>query len=321
MPKQDMPLEELYQYQGINPRPDDFDAFWDRALAEQRGTDPQPVCTPADFTCSFADCYDLYFTGVRGARVYAKLLKPKQMAGPAPVLLQFHGYSMNSGDWISLLPYVAQGFVVAAMDCRGQGGRSEDVGGTQGSTLRGHFIRGVDGPADDMLMRHVMLDTVQLARVLLEMPDTDEGRVVTTGRSQGGALSLVCAALEPRVCRVAAGVPFLTDYQRVWEMDAINAAYEEIVFYFRRFDPRHLHEKEFFTKLGYVDVQHLASRVRAKVQMQTGLMDLVCPPSSQFALYNKIVAPKELLLYPDYGHEQPAGAGDLVFAFLQQVQV
>ena len=32
MPLIDMPLEELKKYQGISPKPDDFDEYWDRAI-------------------------------------------------------------------------------------------------------------------------------------------------------------------------------------------------------------------------------------------------------------------------------------------------
>jgi len=32
---------------------------------------------------------------------------------------------------------------MAAMDCRGQGGSSEDSGGVKGNTLCGHIIRGL----------------------------------------------------------------------------------------------------------------------------------------------------------------------------------
>ena len=39
MPVFEMPLDELKAYQGTNPRPDDFDQYWDRALDEMRGTD------------------------------------------------------------------------------------------------------------------------------------------------------------------------------------------------------------------------------------------------------------------------------------------
>ena len=85
MPLVDMPLEKLRVYQGINPRPDDFDAFWDRGLAAQQATDPEVKLVPAPFQKSaLAECYDLYFTGVDGARIHAKYLRPKHLKGETP---------------------------------------------------------------------------------------------------------------------------------------------------------------------------------------------------------------------------------------------
>jgi cephalosporin-C deacetylase len=46
------------------------------------------------------------------------------------------------------------------------------------------------------------------------------------------------------------------------------------------------------------------------VLMSVGLMDTVCPPSTQFAAYNKITAKKQLAIYPDFGHENLPGATD-----------
>ncbi len=40
----------------------------------------------------------------------------------------------------------------------------------------------------------------------------------------GGALTIACAALEPRIKRAAPVFPFLCDYQRVWEMDQAKDA-------------------------------------------------------------------------------------------------
>ena len=102
-------------------------------------------------------------------------------------------------------------------------------------------------------------------------------------------------------------------------MDLDVAAYTELRDYFRAFDPRHEREDEIFTRLGYVDVQFLAPRLKAKALMITGLMDTVCPPSTQFAAYNKITAPKDVLIYPDFGHEDPPGAADAVFDFLAEL--
>ncbi len=315
MPLVDMPLEQLLRYQGRNPRPAEFDEFWDRALAEMRALDPQVEMVPYPLRASFAECFDLYFTGVGGARVHAKMLRPKSAPSPHPALVMFHGYGGNSGDWSGKLGYVAQGFSVAALNVRGQGGLSQDVGGTTGRTASGHFIRGVDDGPEKMLFRQVFLDCAQLAGIVMDMPDVDAGRVGALGGSQGGALTVACAALEPRINKAAATFPFLSDYKRVWEMDLAAGAYQEIRDYFRTFDPRHEREEEVWTRLGYVDIQHLAPRIRAEVLMPVGMMDTVCPPSTQFAAYNKITSPKSLLLYPDFGHEDLPGASDAVFGF------
>lgn len=319
MPLIDMPLEQLMLYQGRNPKPEDFDLYWDRALAEMRSVDPRVELVPCDVSARGVECFHLFFTGVEGARVHAKYLRPKFISEKHPALLFFHGYSGNSGDWFAHLGWVSQGFSVAAMDCRGQGGLSEDVGGVKGNTFRGHIIRGLDDSPDKLLFRAIFLDCAQLAGILMSMPEVDESRVGAVGASQGGGLALACAALEPRVRRVASTYPFLCDYQRVWEMDYAKAAYEELTTYFRLFDPRHEREREVFTKLGYIDVQHLAPRIKADVLMLTGLMDTVCPPSTQFAAYNKINSKKNVLIYPDFGHESLPQASDKILEFMSRL--
>ena len=319
MPVFEMPLGQLKRYKGRNPRPADFDRFWARALKEMRSTDPQVELVRSEFQTPFAECFELYFTGVRGARVHAKYLRPSNARKPHPAVLQFHGYSGSSGDWADKLNFVALGFSVAALDCRGQGGSSEDAGGVRGTTLRGHIIRGLDDGPDNLLFRHIFLDTAELARVVMDMPEVDAQRVGAMGGSQGGGLTLACAALEPRIRRAAPLYPFLCDYQRVWEMDLAANAYEELRAFFRQFDPRHEREADIFRRLGHIDVQHLAPRIRARVLMGVGLMDTVCPPSTQFAVYNKIKSPKEMVLYPDYGHEGLPGFADRAFQFLGQL--
>ena len=70
------------------------------------------------------------------------------------------------------------------------------------------------------------------------------------------------------------------------------------------------------TKLGYIDLQHLAPRIKAEILMFTGLMDTICPPSSQFAAYNKITSKKDVVIYPDFGHEGLPGESDRTFNVL-----
>ncbi len=315
----DMPLEKLQTYQGTNPRPADFDDYWDRALAEMHALDSKVELVPAAFKTNFADCFHLYFRGVGGARVHAKLLQPKQSNGRNPAVLLFHGYSGSAGDWSSKLGYVAQGYTVAALDCRGQSGLSEDVGTVKGMTLRGHIVRGLDDVPEKLYFRQVYLDTAQLARIVMEMPQVDADRVGATGGSQGGGLTLACVSLEPRVRRAAPVFPFLSDYQRTWEIDQAKDAYAELREFFRWFDPQHKRKDEIFTKLGYIDIQHLAPRIQSEVLMSVGFMDTVCPPSTQFAAYNKIKSKKSLLTYPDFSHEALPGNNDDIFGFLSEL--
>ena len=316
MPVLDMPLKELRDYRGINPRPADFDKYWETALKELDDIDLKPELIPADFQPSGADCFDLYFTGAHGARIYAKHLRPKNIKGKIPVVLLFHGYGDSSGAWWDKLAWVNAGAAVFALDVRGQGGRSEDAGGTIGTTMDGQIMRGID--EDDpqrLLYRDIFLDTVLLARIAFGMDFTDPARVWAHGGSQGGALTLACAALEPRISKIAPMYPFLSDYKRVWEMDLDLDAYREIKYYFRKFDPAHEREDEVFSRLGYIDVHNLAPRIKAETLMFTGLLDNICPPSTQFAIYNNLICKKRHIIYPDYTHEHPYQAMDEVFGF------
>ncbi len=318
MPALDKPLAELKEYRGINPRPGDFDEYWAKALKELDAVKPKVELVPVDILgdCN-AELFHLYFTGVGGARLHAKYLRPKNAAAKKhPAVIQFHGYGGNSGEWTEKLAYVNAGFSFISLDCRGQAGLSEDNASVIGNTREGHLGRGLHDVPEKLLYRFHFLDTAQIARIVLDLPEVDSARVGSIGGSQGGALALVCASLEPRIKRCAPVYPFLSDYKRVWEMDLAKDAYSDLRNYFRQFDPLHQREDEIFLKLGYIDIQHLTPRIKAEVLMAITLMDPICPPSTQFAAYNKITSPKEAVIYPDHGHEMLPGFNDRTFSFM-----
>lgn len=320
MPLFDMPLEELLAYRGKAIRPADFDAYWDRAIAEMEalGTDCELI--PAAVRAPGAECFDLWFTGVGGAKVHAKYLRPAHRPGPCPAVVLFHGYHRNCGSWASLMSYVGAGFCVLGLDCRGQGGLSVDNGCVEGMTIRGHVIRGaMDPDPEKLLMRSIFLDCAQLARIAMAMPEVDETRVAAQGASQGGGLALACAALTPKLNRAAALMPFLCDYRRNWEVGNTDGAFYELLYYFKFIDPRHKNEDAFYERLGYIDNVNLSPRIRAKLLLITGLMDRECPPSTQFAAYNGVSAPKRYELWPDYGHEVCPDMEDTAMEFLLEM--
>ena len=315
MPIVDMPLEKLKVYQGRNPKPADFDAFWDKSIKELYAVDPNFKMEKANIKSNIGDCYYISFTSIQGAKITGKMVKPKNIEGKVPAIIGFHGLGGCCWSFNALITYASQGYAMFTMDSRGQGGGSEDVGGP-GTSQVTMFMRGFDGEPEQMYLRNLFLDTAQIARIVLGLDYVDENRVGVMGGSQGGGLSIACAALEPRIARCCSTYPYMSDYKRVWEMDLAKGAYDGLKNYFRNRDPRHEREDEIFEKLGYVDIQFLAPKVKANVMMATGLMDTTCPPSTQFAMYNKLTCEKQVVIYPDFGHEGLKGQDEIEFNFM-----
>lgn len=300
----DLKPKDLLVYEGKSPKPHDFDKFWDNALEELKQIEPCTELISCKWNFRNAEAYDMYFTGIDNARIHAKYIRPANV-DKSPVIFTFHGYSLSSWSWMEMLALLSQGYSVVSMDCRGQGGCSEDKGNVKGNTLNGHIIRGLDSQSPrDLLYVKIFLDVSQLVSIVEKFDETDEKNMFAMGTSQGGALTYVCASLCPQIKAAAACYPFLSDYRRVWEMDMAERAYVELKEYFRAFDPRHEREDEVFLKLGYIDIQNLASRIKGRMLMFTGLMDNICPPSTQFAAYNKVTSEKKVIFYPDYRHEK-----------------
>jgi cephalosporin-C deacetylase len=316
MPAMDMPLEQLKEYRGSTPRPDDFWEFWDR---QKQKADRLPLTWHMEeaeiASTPLVEFYDIYLEGVDGATLAAKYVKPVSKE-KVPVILQFHGYPGSSRGWFEQASFAGLGMAVLAMECPGQGGRSEDKGGRKGTTASDHIIMGLDGPAEEMYYVQTFLDTCLMVRLAKELDGLDENRIYVNGASQGAALGLVCTALNPdSVKRCAALYPFLSDYRRAWDMDRDLIVFDGLKYYTRWFDPTGERLEETYTKLGYIDVQNFVERITCPVLCGTGLMDAFIPPSAQFSVFSRISAPKKHLVFPEYGHEEIPAFDDLLISF------
>ncbi|MFI4911966.1 MAG: alpha/beta fold hydrolase [Sedimentisphaeraceae bacterium JB056] len=299
--------------------PDDFHEYWQKGLDELQSIDINLQIQKAEFQTEKVECFDMYFTGTKGARIYSKLLKPRNIEAKAPAVIKFHGLGGDSGDWYEKLGYASEGFVVAAMDCRGQGGKSEDTGNVKGSTILGHITRGLDDNANNLLYRQIYLDAAMLAMIIMNFEYVDANRVGVYGGSQGGALALACASLIEKIKMVAVWFPFLCNIQKVYNMDINSAAYNEIKDFFRKFDKTHEREHEIFTKLGYIDIINLVPNIKVEVLFFASMNDNICPPCTQIAAFDKIKSKKQILKYKDYSHEEIPGCNDLIFQFFSKL--
>lgn len=315
--------EHLKDYRGIGKEPVDYDEYWQRAKADLKKCSLKYELKRSSQHYRNCEAYDLYFIGVGGAKIHCQFLKPKDIQGKIPAVVQFHGYWCNSGEWFSKLSFVEEGFCVLAMDVRGQGGESEDNGVyPKGNTQSGHVIRGLESAdPDDLFYRNVFLDSAQCALIAMNMDFVDENNVFATGGSQGGALTVACASLVPNLKSAAPLYPFLCDFRGIYQNNFNCPSYEEITWYFRQRDPIHLREDFFFERLGYIDLKNRTKDIKCDILWIMGLMDNICPPFSQMAAYNGITSQKKIIYYPEYGHEGLAYSGDIILEhFLKMLE-
>jgi len=316
MPMLDMSLERLKNYQGINPKPADFDQFWDNELEKIHAYNGKYEFTDANYPVCGVIVEDLNFVAPDGSVIHGKIARP-EAKGKYPTLFNFHGKSGNFGSVKGLLSWVAAGFAVAALDCRSQSGPSGDATDRGLLAQAGLVVRGLNKGRDYLYYKDVYLDVVRFVDIIKAQPYCDTDRLYAHGGSQGGALTVVCAALCPEIKAMAPVYPFLCDYKRLYEMDQMERAYSEIKEYVRCFCPCDDEERaKMWETLGYIDIQFLAPRIKADTLWFTGLMDNVCPPSTQFAAYNKITANKEMVIYTNHGHEGNWRTDDRAFQFI-----
>jgi cephalosporin-C deacetylase len=163
------------------------------------------------------------------------------------------------------------------------------------------MTRGIARPETYYFTR-LFVDAARAVEVAADLDPIDAHRIAVCGVSQGGGLALAAAALRPDTVRVChADLPFLCDFQRAVGLSP-EYPYKEIAdFLAQQVDlvPAALET------LRYVDCALLARRITADCLLSVGLMDEICPPSTVFAAYNEITAPKDIAVYPFGVHDVP----------------
>ena len=150
---------------------------------------------------------------------------------------------------------------------------------------------------DRYYYKRVYLGCVRANDFLTSLPQYDGRNLGVIGGSQGGALSIITAALDPRVKCLAVFYPALSDVTGYLKGRAGGWPH--------LFAPNNLafnNTKEKINTAGYYDVVNFARQLKVPGIYTLGFNDETCPPTSMFAAYNVIGAPKELFIVPETGH-------------------
>jgi cephalosporin-C deacetylase len=312
MPWFDLPLADLRTYRTATEEPPGLDEWWQGQLDQARALAEPPTVTRYEAAgYGPAEVYDVAFSGARGDRIRAWYIRPPASGpgGAAPVVVKFIGYGGGRGLPADHMLLPAVGYPVFVMDSRGQGGRwtigatgDQPGGGPEYSSV---MTRGIEDPEDYYFTR-LFTDAVRATETAAELASDGAGRppVAVSGMSQGGGLALAAAALLGDMVAVChADMPFLCDIQRGVTV-APDMPYTEVAeFLALQVD----YESVALDTLRYVDCALLARRITAQCLLSVGLMDTICPPSTVFAAYNEITAPKDIAVFSFGVHAVPPG--------------
>lgn len=277
--------------------PTDFNSFWETAKAELSTVPLDARMTLMPERCT--ENVNVYHVNLQnyklGTRLYGILCVPKK-EGKYPAILQVPGAGARpySGD----IATAEKGIITFQIGIHGVP-VNMDVSvynNLMAGALANYWNTNLDDK-DRYYYKRVYLGCVRANDFLVSLPQFDGTNLGVTGGSQGGALSIVTAALDPRVKYLAAFYPALADLTGYLKGRAGGWPH-----LFNKDNVGFNNTPAKIETVDYYDVVNFARRVKVPGMYSMGFNDETCPPTSMYAAYNVINAPKELFLVQETGH-------------------
>lgn len=277
-------------------RPADFDAFWQKHIKrlaavpmkelERKDLDKKM----AHFQKKHSKAWDVKVACVDDVPVSGVLAMPKNAKAkshPAVLLVPGAGVSSigvyNSVNWSKLgaicLDINAHGipnFMPAKFYKDLQNGR-----------LKNYYTR-VYPDKDKHVFTNMVLRMLRALEYLRSLPEWDGKNLIIRGASQGGWHAIIGAALDSKVTLCLAGVPGFADFdgefapvKRMERMHfglAIRNAVKS-----KKGDLKTMLKEQ-----SYFDPAHFAGMIKCPTYISVGFVDLSCPTTSVYTIYNSL---------------------------------
>lgn len=294
--------------------PADFDAFWASARAELDKIPVEAKMTLLPDSCtSTVDVYHVSFRtvgpkGPTGARIYGILCQPRA-PGHYPAILKVPGAGVRpyTGD----AELAAKGAITLEIGIHGiPVNMPKEVYDELGAgALNGYWNYNLDD-RDKFYYRRVYLSCIRANDFLASLPDWDGKNLVVMGASQGGQLSIVTAALDSRVTGLSCTHPAYCDV--TGELHGRAGGWPHPFMPGPGGVASPLATPAKILTASYYDTVNFARRVRVPGYYNWGYNDETCPPTSTYAAYNVVTAPKTLGVTLELGHTYTAEQYDAI---------
>ncbi|MEV2248473.1 acetylxylan esterase [Streptomyces sp. NPDC049970] len=267
------------------PPPEDFEAFWRARYAEARAVDTAPEVGPVEEERDGVRLHGVTFTSVAGVRLGGRLALP--VDGPAEhgfVIAHGYGGRQAAGADVPLpLPRSA-----AILPCvRGMGDRGLVPGIPDDAA--GHVLHGI-GSRDTYVIGDCVADLWCAASALQELLPRLSGprRLGCLGESFGGGLGALALPWDERLGAAQLTVPTFGNHPLRLTLPCAGSG-ESV-------RAHHRGHPEAAEVLRYFDAATAAALVEVPVFVAAALFDPSVPPPGQFAVYNALRGPRELLV-------------------------
>jgi cephalosporin-C deacetylase len=298
--------------------PPDFDAFWDAGKAELSKVPMDARMTLMPDACtSTVDVYHVSFRtvgpkGPVGARIYGILCEPRAPGHYAAILkVPGAGVRPYFGD----PDLAAKGAIVLEIGVHGiPVNMAKEVYDELGAgALNGYFFFNFDD-REKYYYRRIYLSCIRANDFLASRPNWDGKRLLVMGSSQGGQLTIVTAALDPRVTGLSATHPAFCDVSAELQGRAGGWPHP-----FKAGDDGTPSAQATPAKIAtatYYDTVNFARRLRVPGYYNWGYNDETCPPTAAYAAYNVITAPKTLGVTLELGHSYTTEQYDAISGWI-----
>lgn len=290
---------EAEQIQTFTPMPKDFLRFWSKALAEARKVDLEPEYF--DVPDATNDKMETKLVRLRVGKskwIYGYLTRPLD-GKRHPVVLTPPG--AGSGKITPSDYFPKEGMIYLKIEIHGNDQRLDDKDYKQMAHEKcdGYMCKGIES-RDTYYYKDVYVGCARAVDFLCSLPDWDGQNVIVTGGSQGGALTLITAALNEKVSMCAAFYPALCDM--------LGFLHHRAGGWPRFFNGLSTGGKDKVTKaeaeavLPYFDVVNFCRVLKCPAFVSWGYSDDTCSPTSVWSAWNEITAPKQCVITPTSGH-------------------
>ena len=284
----------------VIPMPQDFEKFWSKVLKKVRSIPMDVEVTPMPQYDSPSVKVSLVkiVCGENGRSIYGYLAQPKK-EGKYPVLFTPPGAGVKKID--PILNYAEMGFISLNIEIHGFLPEQSVEEFKKLNEQYGSYPRFNIHDPHTYYYKDVYAGCVRAVDYLCSLPQFDGKNVCVTGGSQGGALTIVTAALHPRVTCLAPFYPALSDMNGFLHGRA--GGWPK---FFR--DEKTISEmegasiEEAVHTLSYYDVVNFAKLIKVPGFYSFGYNDETCSATSIMSVINSVSAPKKIVITPTSGH-------------------